>query len=94
MCIKNDKLCIKNEELCIENDEFCSEHRSSFHLEFSEELARFLSIEIARVQVLQIKAGAKIMNVALKTRNFVSKSHKNEKLCIKITQKRGILHYK
>ena len=33
-----------------------------------------------------------IVNFVLHTRNCVSKSHKNEGLCIKITQKRGILH--
>ena len=38
------------------------------------------------------QTGAKMINFALKTRNCVSKSHKNEELCIKITQKRGILY--
>ena len=38
--------------------------------------------------------GAKIMNFLSKTRNFVSKSHTNEELCIKITQKREILYLK
>ena len=37
---------------------------------------------------------AKIMNFVFKTRNFTLKSHKNEELCIKITQKRGILYQK
>ena len=34
--------------------------------------------------------GAKILNFVLKTRNVVSKAHKNKKFCIKITKKRGI----
>ena len=41
-----------------------------------------------------IDRGAKMMNCALKTRNCVSKSHKNEEFCVTITQKIGLLYLK
>ena len=92
--LHHPRLVALNDVFEIDVNSFCTvlEYADGTDLDQLLKDQKVLSEKNARSIVSQVFSGLRCENYefVLKTRNCVSKSHKNEEFCIKITHKRGI----